>query len=72
MVEEIEKNDKREKYSETKSLILQATGKFTFIFILLGLSFFLPAGTMLFWEAWLFLGIFFFYAALFSKIYGKE
>ena len=48
MVEKIEINNKREDKSETKSLILQATGKFTFLFILLGLCYFLTAGTILF------------------------
>jgi len=59
MVEKNEKNSKGANKSETKILILQATGKFAFIFFLLGLCFFLSAGTMLFWEAWLFIGIFF-------------
>jgi protein-S-isoprenylcysteine O-methyltransferase Ste14 len=72
MVEKIEKNYKGENNSETKSLILQATGKFTFIFILLGLSFFLPAGTMLFWEAWLFLGIFSFMLLFFLRFTVKN
>ena len=72
MVEEIEKNDKREKYSETKSLILQATGKFAFIFILFGLCYFLTAGTMLFWEAWLFIGIFFIMMLFFLRFMVKN
>ncbi len=59
MDKKFERDSKRENTSETKNLLLQATGKFTFIFILLGLCFFLSAGTMLFWEAWLFIGIFF-------------
>ena len=59
MDEKIERDSKSENTSETKSLLLQATGKFTFILILLGLCFFLSAGTILFWEAWLFIGIFF-------------
>lgn len=72
MVEKIEKNYKWENNSETKSLILQATGKITFIFILLGLCFFLPAGTMLFWEAWLFLGIFIFMLLFFLRFTVKN
>jgi len=59
MDEKIEVDSKRENIPEVKSLLIQATGKFTFLIILLGLCFFLPAGTMLFWEAWLFIGIFF-------------
>jgi len=59
MDKKTERDSKRENTSETKSLLLQATGKFTFISILFGLCFFLSAGTMLFWEAWLFIGIFF-------------
>jgi hypothetical protein len=59
MVEKIEENKKAEKKSDTKSLILQATGKFIFLFILLGLCYFLTADTILFWEAWLFIGLFF-------------
>jgi len=72
MVEEIEKNNKDEKNSEIKSLILQATGKFTFLFILLGLCFFLTAGTMLFWEAWLFIGIFFVMMLFFLRFLVKN
>jgi len=72
MVEEIEKNNKEEKNSEIKSLILQATGKFTFLFILLGLCFFLTAGTMLFWEAWLFIGIFFVMMLFFLRFLVKN
>lgn len=59
MDEKIESESKEENTSEIKSLLLQATGKFTFIIILLGLCFFVSAGTILFWEAWLFIGTFF-------------
>lgn len=72
MVEKIEINNKREDKSETKSLILQATGKFTFLFILLGLCYFLTAGTLLFWEAWLFIGIFFVIMLFFLRFLVKN
>ncbi len=72
MVEKIEKNHKREKNSERRSLILQATGKFTFLFILFGLCYFLTAGTILFWEAWLFIGIVFVMMLLFLRFMVKN
>lgn len=72
MVEKIEKNSKGENSSETRSLILQATGKFTFLFILFGLCFFLLAGTMLFWEAWLFIGIVFVMMLFFVRFMVKN
>lgn len=72
MVEKIEKYNREEKKSETKSLILQATGKFAFLFILFGLCYFLTAGTMLFWEAWLFIGIVFAMMLFFIRFMVKN
>ena len=72
MDKKIERDSKRENTSETKNLLLQATGKFTFIFILLGLCFFLSAGTMLFWEAWLFIGFFFVMALIILRFMVKN
>jgi len=51
-------NSSKEKKPENRKLVLQATIQFTILFILLGFCFFLPAGTIFFWEAWLFIGIF--------------
>ena len=72
MVEKIEKYDKEEKKSETKSLILQAIGKLAFLFILFGLCYFLTAGTILFWEAWLFIGIVFVMMLFFLRFMVKN
>ena len=41
-----------------KQLVIKAVVKFSFIYVLLGLCFFLPAGTFNFWEAWLYIGTF--------------
>ncbi len=41
-----------------KQLVIKAVVKFSFIFFLLGLCFFLPPLTFNFWEAWLYIGIF--------------
>ena len=68
MVEKIEK----ENNSERRSLILQATGKLTFLFILFGLCYFLTAGTILFWEAWLFIGIVFVMMLFFLRFLVKN
>jgi len=54
----VDKNGNNRMESDIGKLILEAIGKFSFLFILLGLVFFLPAGTIFFWEAWLFIGIF--------------
>lgn len=43
----------------TGKLFVQAIGKFLLGVVLIGLLLFLPAGTMRFWNAWLFLGILF-------------
>jgi len=72
MVEKIEKNHKKENNSEKRSLILQATGKFIFLFILFGLCYFLTAGTILFWEAWLFIGIVFVMMLFFLRFMVKN
>ena len=39
-----------------KQLVIKAIGKFSFIFLLLGLCFFLPAWTFNYWETWLYIG----------------
>jgi len=72
MVEKIEKNHKKENNPERRTLILQATGKFTFLIILFGLCYFLTAGTILFWEAWLFIGIVFVMMLLFLRFMVKN
>ncbi|MHA1766373.1 MAG: methyltransferase family protein [Promethearchaeota archaeon] len=41
-----------------KQLVLKAIGRFSFIYVLLGLCFFLPAWTFKYWEAWLYIGTF--------------
>ena len=43
----------------TKKLLLQAIIKFTAGVVLLGVLLFLPAGTLHYWNAWLFMGILF-------------
>ena len=51
--------DKQEKKNvndnDVKELKKTVIGKYSFIFLLLGLCFFLPAGTVLYWEAWLYI-----------------
>ncbi len=39
-------------------LVIKAIVKFSFIYVLLGLCFFLPAWTFNYWEAWLYIGTF--------------
>ena len=41
-----------------KQLVIKAIVKFSFIYVLLGLCFFLPAWTFNYWEAWLYIGTF--------------
>jgi len=41
-----------------KLLVLKAIVKFSFIYVLLGLCFFLPVWTFNYWEAWLYIGTF--------------
>ena len=41
-----------------KQLVIKAIVKFSIIYVLLGLCFFLPACTFNFWEAWLYIGTF--------------
>ena len=43
----------------TKKLFIQAIAKFTLGVLLVGLLVFLPAGTLAFWNGWLFMGILF-------------
>lgn len=43
----------------TKKLLIQAMSKFTIGLIILALLLFLPAGTLKFWNAWIFIGILF-------------
>ncbi|MBQ6236380.1 MAG: isoprenylcysteine carboxylmethyltransferase family protein, partial [Clostridia bacterium] len=43
----------------TGKLFVQAIGKFLLGVVLIGLLLFLPAGTLRYWNAWLFLGILF-------------
>ena len=43
----------------TRKLFIQAIAKFLLGLVLIGLLLFLPAGTLHFWNAWLFLGILF-------------
>ena len=43
----------------TKKLFIQAMAKFTLGVLLVGLLVFLPAGTLAFWNGWLFMGILF-------------
>ena len=42
-----------------KSLFVQAVGKFLLGVVLVGVLVFLPAGTLYFWQGWLFMGILF-------------
>ena len=42
-----------------KKLFIQAITKFIFVFIIIGLLLFIPAGTLNYWNAWLFIGILF-------------
>ena len=42
-----------------QKLFIQATTKFVFGFIILSLLLFIPAGTLSYWNAWLFMGIIF-------------
>ncbi|MHA1474501.1 MAG: methyltransferase family protein [Promethearchaeota archaeon] len=41
-----------------KQLVFKAIGRFSFLYVLLGLCFFLPAWTFNYWEAWLYIGTF--------------
>ena len=43
----------------TKKLFVQAIGKFLLGLVLIGLLLFLPAGTLRYWNGWLFMGILF-------------
>ena len=43
----------------TKELFAQAVSKFVLGVILVGLLLFVPAGTLTFWNGWLFMGILF-------------
>ena len=42
-----------------KKLFIQAITKFIFGFLIIGVSLFIPAGTLNYWNAWLFIGILF-------------
>ena len=42
-----------------KKLFIQAITKFIFGFLIIGLLLFIPAGTLNYWNAWLFIGILF-------------
>ncbi|QEE18081.1 isoprenylcysteine carboxylmethyltransferase family protein [Promethearchaeum syntrophicum] len=43
---------------DIKNLVFKAIGQFSFLFLLLGMCFFLPAWTFNYWEAWLYIGTF--------------
>ena len=58
MTEKVNENQKKEQNSDKNKLLIQAAGKSILLFTIVALGFFLPAGTLLYWEAWLFIGLF--------------
>lgn len=59
----------------TKDLFFQAIIKFTFGVVIIGTLLFLPAGTLAYWNAWLFMGILFvpmFFAGIVMMVKNPE
>lgn len=59
----------------TKELFFQAIIKYTFGVVIIGILLFLPAGTLAYWNAWLFMGILFvpmFFAGIVMMVKNPE